>query len=60
MNIILFPIKTINWLLTYTVFSIINFFYPIKDLLFNKYMQYSTNSTFWSMFNNSILSNMER
>ena len=42
MKIILFPMKIINWLLNYTIFSIINFFYPIFDLLFNKYIQYST------------------
>lgn len=44
MNIILFPIRIINWVLNYTVLFIINFFYPIFDLLFNKYIQYSTNN----------------
>lgn len=41
MNILLFPIKLINWLFNFILLSIINLFYPIFDLLFNKYSQYS-------------------
>lgn len=44
MNFLLFPVKLFNWLLTLIILFIINLFYPIINLLFNKYLQYSINN----------------
>ena len=44
MNILLFPIKLFNWLFNFIIILMINLFYPVISLLFNKYLQYSINN----------------
>lgn len=46
MKIILIPVKLFNWLFNFIILFIVNRFYPVINLLFNKYLQYSINNIY--------------